>query len=199
MKRKTSPIPPGVTMLSTDLMDYHLNESNLSHLRWWRDDNDYKGVISLKVKCAAFLSYKASTSTVDNNKRYLHHKFKESLEMEERRKNPTITHYGYRNPSPFDNLVPNIAVQQIKNEPISGIRLVGVATYLANQDEILVVLPGDLLYVMPMVSVVEAAARGDIVKGVFQSEFIWASTGSKFALIRKDSPYHQSFMQTGDE
>jgi hypothetical protein len=196
MKRKSSPIPPGVTMLYTDPMDYHLKESNLGYIYWWK--NDFKDVVTMKVRCAAILSHKASQNTIDNNKRYLTGKFINSLEMEEKRKNHQIGRYGYNNPSPFANLTPNITVQQIRNEPISGIKVVGVSCYLGNKEEILILLPGDYLSTMDMTSFVEASARGDIINGVIQSEFIWASTGTRFNLIRKDSPYHQSFLKVGD-
>jgi hypothetical protein len=197
MKRKSSPIPPGVTMLYTDPMDYHLTETRLGYVWWWNPD--FKDILTLKVRCASILSYKASQSTIDNNKGYLSRKFINSLEMEEKRKNPTNgSRYGYNNPSPFANLKPNITVQQVRNEPMSGIKVVGVSAYLGNKEEILILLPGDYLYVMDMTSFVESIARGDVVNGVLQSEFIWASNGSRINLIRKDSPYHQSLMKTGE-
>lgn len=197
MKRKSSPIPPGVMMLYTDPMDFHLKASNLGYVYWWKPD--FKDVVTLKVKCASILSHKASQSTIDNNKQYLSRKFINSLEMEEKRKNQTPhAHYGYGNPSPFANLTPNITVQQVRNEPVAGIKVVGVSSYLGNKEEILILLPGDYLFTMDMTSFVEATSRGDIINGVFQSEFIWISTGSKYNLVRKDSPYHQSFLDTGD-
>lgn len=197
MKRKSSPIPPGVTMLYTDPMDYHLKESNLGYVWWWNPD--VKDILTLKVRCASILSYKASQSTIDNNKNYLSRKFINSLEMEERRKSGnTNNRYGYNNPSPFANLKPNITVQQVRNDPMTGIKVVGVSAYLGNKEEILVMLPGDYLYVMDMTSFVESCARGDVVNGVLQSEFIWISNGNRLQLIRKDSPYHQSFLKTGE-
>lgn len=197
MKRKSNPVPPGVTMLSTDPMDFHLKESNLHSHWWWKPE--FNDVLTLKVRCASVLSYKASQSTIDNNKGYLTRMFIQSLELEERRKNPSApAYYNYNNPSPFAKLQPTITVQQVRNDPMTGIKVVGVSPYLGNKEEILVLLPGDLLYYMDMTAFVEAVARGEVVNGVFQSEFIWVSTGTRFNLVRKDSPYHNSFLKTED-
>lgn len=196
MKRKSSPIPPGVTMLHTDLADFHLSTSRLHTLYWWRPD--YKQDIQiLKVKLASVLSFKASKSTIENNRDYLTRKYVHALEMEDYR--TSGVRYDWNNKSPHSQVQHNITVQQIPNDPISGIKVLGVGSYLGNKEEILILLPGDYLYTMEMDSFVEAVARGRVQNGVFQDDFIWASTGRRFNLIRKDSPYHESLMKTGDE
>lgn len=194
MKRKSNPIPPGVMMLHTDPMEFYLKATTLGYHYWWNPD--FKDIIELKVKCASFINYKAGQSTIDNQKRYLGHKYIRSLEMNDLRAKGGTSRYGYGNPSPFANVTPNITIQQVKNDPMTGIRVVGVSPYLGNKEEVLVVLPGDYLYTMDIIHFVEAASRGDVLNGYLQGEYIWASNGSKYHIIRKDSPYHQSLVKT---
>jgi len=192
MKRKSSPIPPGVTILHTDLVEFHLDEKRLHGLYWWRPD--FNNALVMKVKFASVLSYKASNSSIENNKGYLSRKWIQGMELEDQRTKGII--YDWNNQSPYSKQTVNITVQQVPNDPIQGIKVLGVDSYLGNKEEVLVLLPNDLLYIMDMTMFVEAVARGRIVDGVFQDDFIWASNGSRFNLIRKDSPYHESLMKT---
>jgi len=195
MKRKSSPIPPGVIMLYTDVMDFHLKKSDLGYVYWWGPD--FNDMCTVKARCASVINYKASQDTIDNQKRYLGHKYINSLELEYKRTNGN-THFGYGNPSPFANLTPNITIQHLKNDPISGIKVLGTSPYLGNQTDILVLLPGDYIYTFPLNSFVEAVARGKVVNGVLEDEFIWASVGKRYSLIRKDSPLHEQILNPGN-
>ena len=195
MSRKTCPIPPGITMIASEPAELYLDE-NLTALYWWNPTFN-KNTFVRKVKFASVVSYKTSNNTIENNKGYIKHKWVRAMELEDKRTKGIV--YDYHNPSPYGKQTPNITVQQIKNEPIIGVQVIGTSPYLSSKDEVLVLLPGDYLFTMDLASFVEVVARGEIVNGEIKSELIWASTGSRFTLIRKDSLHHESLMRTGDE